>query len=113
MVGDSSGSLVALKFNQIMQQLPSLNTLNVKITVISFPEPMDSSNMIYQNWIDIGYIIYENYHNYDGFVVLQGTDTMAYSASALSFILEGLNKPVVFTGAHYPSAPFVRMQGQT
>ncbi|MBS0000984.1 MAG: asparaginase [Cyclobacteriaceae bacterium] len=102
MVGDSSGSLVALKFNQIMQQLPSLNTLNVKITVISFPVPMDSSNMTYQNWIDIGYIIYENYHNYDGFVVLQGTDTMAYSASALSFILEGLNKPVVFIGAQLP-----------
>jgi L-asparaginase len=102
MVGDSSGSLVALKFNQIMQQLPSLNTLNLRITVISFPVPMDSSNMNYQNWIDIGYIIYENYHHYDGFVILQGTDTMAYSASALSFILEGLNKPVVFTGAQLP-----------
>jgi len=102
MVRDSSGSLVALKFNQIMQQLPSLNTLNVSITVISFPIPMDSSNMNYQNWIDIGYIIYENYHHYDGFVVLQGTDTMAYSASALSYILEGLNKPVVFTGAQLP-----------
>jgi L-asparaginase len=63
---------------------------------------MDSSNMNYQNWIDIGYIIYENYHHYDGFVILQGTDTMAYSASALSFILEGLNKPVVFTGAQLP-----------
>jgi L-asparaginase len=102
MVRDSSGSLVALKFNQIMQQLPSLNTLNVSITVISFPVPMDSSNMNYRNWIDIGFIIYENYYNYDGFVVLQGTDTMAYSASALSFILEGLNKPVVFTGAQLP-----------
>ena len=102
MVSDEKGSLVALKFNQIMQQLPNLNTLNVRITVISFPEPMDSSNMVYQNWIDIGYIIYENYNHYDGFVVLQGTDTMAYSASALSFILEGLNKPVVFTGAQLP-----------
>lgn len=102
MVRDSSGSLVALKFNQIMQQLPSLNTLSVSITVISFPVPMDSSNMNYRNWIDIGFIIYENYQNYDGFVVLQGTDTMAYSASALSFILEGLNKPVVFTGAQLP-----------
>jgi len=102
MVRDATGSLVALKFNQIMQQLPSLNTLNVSITVISFPVPMDSSNMNYRNWIDIGYIIYENYHNYDGFVVLQGTDTMAYSASALGYILEGLNKPVVFTGAQLP-----------
>ncbi len=102
MVRDATGSLVALKFNQIMQQLPSLNTLNVSITVISFPVPMDSSNMNYHNWIDIGYIIYENYYNYDGFVVLQGTDTMAYSASAISFILDGLNKPVVFTGAQLP-----------
>ncbi len=102
MVRDASGSLVALKFNQIMQQLPSLNTLNVRITVISFPEPMDSSNMTYNNWNDLGFIIYENYHNYDGFVVLQGTDTMAYSASALSFMLEGLSKPVVFTGAQLP-----------
>ncbi len=102
MVRDSTGSLVALKFNQIMKQLPSLNTLNVKITVISFPVPMDSSNMKYRNWIDIGFIIYENYHYYDGFVVLQGTDTMAYSASALSYILKGLNKPVIFTGAQLP-----------
>lgn len=102
MVRDSYGSLIALKFNQILQQLPSLQVLNVTITVISFPEPMDSSNMNYQNWIDIGYIIYENYANYDGFVVLQGTDTMAYSASALSFMLEGLNKPVIFTGAQLP-----------
>lgn len=102
MVRDSSGSLVALKFNQIMQQLPSLSALNVGITVISFPQPMDSSNMRYENWIDLGFIIYENYHNYDGFVVLQGTDTMAYSASAISYLLQGLNKPVIFTGAQLP-----------
>lgn len=102
MVRDSAGALVALKFNQIMQQLPSLTALNVGITVISFPNPMDSSNMIYENWIELGQIIYENYQHYDGFVVLQGTDTMAYSASALSFMLENLNKPVIFTGAQLP-----------
>jgi len=102
MVRDSDGALVALKFNQIMQQLPSLTALNVGITVISFPTPMDSSNMNYYNWIDLGQIIYENYHHYDGFVVLQGTDTMAYSASALSYMLEYLNKPVIFTGAQLP-----------
>jgi len=102
MVRDTEGSLVALKFNQIMQQLPSLTALNVAITVISFPTPMDSSNMDYKNWIDLGQIIYENYQHYDGFVVLQGTDTMAYSASALSFMLENLNKPVIFTGAQLP-----------
>lgn len=102
MVRDTTGALIALKFNQIMQQLPSLSALNVGITVISFPDPMDSSNVDYQHWIDLGEIIYENYHNYDGFVVLQGTDTMAYSASALSYILENLNKPVIFTGAQLP-----------
>jgi len=102
MVRDSTGALVALKFNQIMQQLPSLTALNVAITVISFPDPMDSSNMDYHNWIELGQIIYENYQHYDGFVVLQGTDTMAYSASALSFMLEHLNKPVIFTGAQLP-----------
>ncbi len=102
MVPDASESLVALNFNQIMQQLPALDTLEVAITVISFPFSLDSSNMNIQNWIDIGTIIYENYKNYDGFIVLQGTDTMAYSASALSYILEGLNKPVIFTGAQLP-----------
>lgn len=102
MVRDSADSLVALNFNQIMKQLPALDTLEVSITVISFPVSMDSSNMNVQNWIDLGSIIFENYKNYDGFIVLQGTDTMAYSASALSFILEGLNKPVIFTGAQLP-----------
>lgn len=102
MVRDTTGALIALKFNQIMQQLPSLYALNVGITVISFPDPMDSSNMDYQNWIDIGQIIHENYQYYDGFVVLHGTDTMAYSASALSYILEDLDKPVIFTGAQLP-----------
>jgi L-asparaginase len=102
MVRNTTGSLVAMKFNQIMQQLPSLTALNVAIAVISFPDPMDSSNMNYHNWLELGQIIYENYHHYEGFVVLQGTDTMAYSASALSFILQHLNKPVIFTGAQLP-----------
>ena len=102
MVRDESGALVALKFNQIMKQLPSLRALDVNLTVISFPTPIDSSNINIQNWLDLGYIIYENYHHHDGFVVLQGTDTMAYSASALSLILEDLKKPVIFTGAQLP-----------
>jgi L-asparaginase len=102
MVRNSADALVALKFNQIIQQLPSLKDLNVAITVISFPVPMDSSNMNYEDWVDIGQIIYENYQHYNGFIVLQGTDTMAYSASALSYMLENLNKPVIFTGAQLP-----------
>src|SRR5690606_27227693 len=70
--------------------------------VISFPEPIDSSNVSLQHWQDMAYIIFENYDSYDGFVVLHGTDTMAYSASMLSFMLKGLNKPVIFTGAQLP-----------
>ena len=102
MIRDASKSLVAVNFNQIMQQLPALSSLEVSVTVISFPVSMDSSNMSFRNWIDIGHIINENYKNYNGFIVLQGTDTMAFTASALSYMLEGLNKPVVFTGAQLP-----------
>ena len=102
MVEDRDHSLIAINFNHIMQQLPALDTLEVSITVISFPVSLDSSNMVVQNWLDIATIIQENYKNYDGFIILQGTDTMAYSASALSFLLEGLNKPVIFTGAQLP-----------
>jgi L-asparaginase len=76
--------------------------MNIAITVISFPEPIDSSNVTMDHWKDMAYIITENYDSYDGFVVLHGTDTMAYSASMLSYMLEGLNKPVIFTGAQLP-----------
>jgi L-asparaginase len=76
--------------------------MNIAITVISFPEPIDSSNVSMSHWRDMAYIINENYDSYDGFVVLHGTDTMAYSASMLSYMLQGLNKPVIFTGAQLP-----------
>lgn len=102
MVHDSAGALVALKFNQILKHVPSLRSLDLKLTVISFPVPIDSSNVNVHDWQNLGYIIYENYHQYDGFVVLHGTDTMSFTASALSFMLQGLNKPVVFTGAQLP-----------
>lgn len=102
MVRDKRGVMVPLKFNQIIHHMPSLLTLDVNLTIISFPTPIDSSNIDVRHWLDLGYIIYENYNHYDGFVILQGTDTMAYSASALSFILEGLDKPVIFTGAQLP-----------
>ncbi|MGK7397753.1 MAG: asparaginase [Candidatus Cyclobacteriaceae bacterium M3_2C_046] len=102
MVTDETGSLVSFNFNQIIRRFPSLKNLDLKLTVISFPEPIDSSDINLSNWVDIAYIIYENYLQYDGFVILHGTDTMAYSASALSFLLENLNKPVIFTGAQLP-----------
>ncbi|MCC5927858.1 MAG: asparaginase [Cyclobacteriaceae bacterium] len=102
MVHDKTGSLVALQFNQISRHIPSLKVLGIKLTVISFPAPIDSSNVNIHDWKDLGYIIYENYHQYDGFVVLHGTDTMSFTASAISFMLQGLNKPIIFTGAQLP-----------
>ncbi|MGB3465542.1 MAG: asparaginase [Cyclobacteriaceae bacterium] len=102
MAYDTEGSLVPFNFGRVLERIPELKSLDLKLTVISFPEPVDSSNVTSQHWIDLGYIIYENYHQYDGFVILHGTDTMAYSASALSYMLQGLRKPVIFTGAQIP-----------
>ncbi|MFN3803296.1 asparaginase [Belliella pelovolcani] len=102
MAYDESGALVPFNFGQILEKIPTLTSMNAAITVISFPEPIDSSNVNMQHWVDMAYIIYENYDSYDGFVVLHGTDTMAYSASMMSYMLQGLSKPVIFTGAQLP-----------
>lgn len=102
MVLDESGSLVPFNFGKVVDRIPELKSLGIKLTVISFPYPIDSSNINIGDWKNLGYIIEENYHQYDGFVILHGTDTMAYTASALSFMLEGLNKPVILTGAQMP-----------
>ncbi len=102
MVYDESGALVPFNFSHVLEKIPELRKLSLNLTVISFPEPVDSSNITSEHWRDMGYIIHNNYNQYDGFVILHGTDTMAYSASALSFMLEGLNKPVIFTGAQIP-----------
>jgi L-asparaginase len=102
MAYDDTGALVPFNFGQILEKIPTLTSMNIAITVISFPEPIDSSNVNMQHWVDMAYIIYENYDSYDGFVVLHGTDTMAYSASMLSYMLQGLSKPVIFTGAQLP-----------
>ncbi len=99
---DESGALVPFNFSRIVDKVPSLREFNIHITVISFPELVDSANIRPEHWVDMAYIINENYQRYDGFVIVHGTDTMAYSASALSFMLEGLNKPVIFTGAQLP-----------
>ncbi|TVP44768.1 MAG: asparaginase [Mongoliibacter sp.] len=102
MAYDRTGALVPFNFGQILEKIPNLTNMNIAITVISFPEPIDSSNVNLHHWVDMAYIIHENYDSYDGFVILHGTDTMAYSASMLSFMLKGLSKPVVFTGAQLP-----------
>lgn len=89
-------------FNQIMLNVPELARLNYHLTVHSFNPIIDSSNMKPEIWIEIATLIEINYNDYEGFVVLHGSDTMAFTASALSFMLEGLSKPVVLTGSQLP-----------
>lgn len=102
MTHNSQGVLTPFDFSHILEQLPTLRNLFLELTVISFHEPVDSSNIEPAHWVMIGEIIAEHHREQDGFVVLHGTDTMAYTASALSFMLVGLQKPVVFTGAQLP-----------
>jgi L-asparaginase len=99
---DANGALVPFNFGKVIERIPSLEFLNLQLTVISFPEPIDSSNIQPSHWVDLAYIIQHNYDSYDGFVIIHGTDTMSYSASMLSYLLQGLSKPVVFTGAQLP-----------
>lgn len=97
-----TGELKSFDFNLIDQHVPELNRLNVTMKTISFEQPIDSSNMHPENWIQIAELIETNYAHYDGFVVLHGSDTMAYTASALSFMFDGLKKPVILTGSQLP-----------
>lgn len=98
----NSGALRAFDFNKLLKNIPELNQLNCKIESVSFETPIDSSNMNPVHWASIAAIIEDHYESHDGFVVLHGSDTMAYSASALSFMLENLAKPVIFTGSQLP-----------
>lgn len=97
-----TGALRNFNFNELLNHIPELKLLDCNITTTSFPKPIDSSNMDPKYWVDIATIIEENYVKMDGFVVLHGSDTMSYTASALSFMLENLGKPVVFTGSQLP-----------
>ncbi len=102
MIHDAAGTLLPFDFSLILDHLPTLRNLFLEITVIEFEHPIDSSNIEPAHWLAIGQIIQEHYAHQDGFVVLHGTDTMAYTASALSYMLQHLDKPVVFTGAQLP-----------
>jgi L-asparaginase len=103
MVKDTvTGALRPIDFGQLYEQIPVLKKIPVTIDCYTFDPLIDSSNMNPSNWIRLAEVIEENYEKYDGFVILHGSDTMAYSASGLSFILENLNKPVVFTGSQLP-----------
>lgn len=102
MVQDESGTFVPFDFELIKNNLPDLSRLDYQLTVHSFNPIIDSSNMTPEIWIEMAQIIKDNYDEYDGFVILHGSDTMAFSASILSFLLEGLQKPVIFSGSQLP-----------
>lgn len=102
MAHDKDGVLIPFDFGLILEHLPTLRTMSLELTVVSFEHPIDSSNINPEHWQLIAQIISDHYNTHDGFVILHGTDTMAYTASALSFMLEGLAKPVILTGAQLP-----------
>lgn len=97
-----SGSLIPIDFRHITDHVPELRKLGYDIHSVSFDPVQDSSNIDQEVWVRMAEIIENSYNDFDGFVILHGTDTMAYSASALSFILENLSKPVIFTGSQLP-----------
>ncbi|MDR2362642.1 MAG: asparaginase [Prevotellaceae bacterium] len=98
----TTGTLSPLNFEQIETEMPELQKFNLQIDTHSFDPPIDSSEVQPAFWVRLARMIYTHYTHYDGFVVLHGTDTMSYTASAISFMLENLAKPVVFTGSQLP-----------
>ncbi len=97
-----SDQLISFDFDHMYKHIPELERLQVTLETVSFTQPIDSSEMNPNFWADIAQIIYDSYSSYDGFVVLHGSDTMAYTASALSFMLQNLSKPVILTGSQLP-----------
>jgi L-asparaginase len=97
-----SGALTPFDFDTISERIPELQLLDCQIRTFSFEKPIDSSDMEPRYWVEIAEIIEFNYDETDGFVVLHGSDTMSYTASALSFMLENLQKPVILTGSQLP-----------
>ena len=97
-----TGALRVFDFNNLLERIPELKLLDCDIQAVSFDKPIDSSNMNTHKWARLASLIEEHYNDFDGFVILHGSDTMSYSASALSFMLENVAKPVVFTGSQLP-----------
>ena len=97
-----TGALEPFDFEHLLSRVPELAQFQTEIATYQFNPPIDSSDMSPKLWTELAHIIADNYDEYDGFVILHGTDTMAYTASALSFMLEGLTKPVILTGSQLP-----------
>ena len=102
MTDPKTKALRPINFEQIMENVPELEKLNCRIMVHSFEQIIDSSNMNPEIWSELAHLIKSNYDKVDGFVILHGSDTMAFTASALSFMLENLAKPVIFTSSQLP-----------
>ena len=98
----ATGTLEPFNFEHLLKNVPELQQFDTLIDTYQFQSPIDSSNMSPSQWIELSNAIASHYNQYDGFVVLHGTDTMAYTASALSYLLENLTKPVIFTGSQLP-----------
>lgn len=110
-IDPASGALQPYPFKDIYKLMPVLHNFDYTLQSISFDPLIDSSNVTPSFWVKLATVIEENYEKYDGFVVLHGTDTMSYSASMLSFMLENLSKPVIFTGSQLPMG-VVRTDGR-
>jgi L-asparaginase len=98
----ATGTLIPFDFHHLANQVPELRKFNVELKSISFNPPIDSSNMNLEVYQKLAKIIFKNYKKFDGFVVLHGSDTMSYTASALSFMLQNLSKPIILTGSQLP-----------
>lgn len=99
---DENGSLVPFDFEILLEKVPELTRFKFWLTMLVPFEPIDSSNIGTEHWLSMSWLIEELYDEFDGFVILHGTDTMSYSASAMSFLLQNLAKPVILTGAQIP-----------
>ena len=97
-----SGHLGSVDFNSVYEHIPELNRLQIDITTQSFKTPVDSSEMSSNDWTRIAKVIEREYNHFNGFVILHGTDTMSFAASALSFMIQDLRKPIIFTGSQLP-----------
>lgn len=97
-----TGELRPFNFKALTRQIPELEKFDIELSSISFSQPIDSSNMHPSVWIELANIIKDQYTRHDGFVILHGSDTMSYTASALSFMLEHIAKPVILTGSQLP-----------
>lgn len=98
----STGALESFTYENMVRHVPELAKMDFTINSVQFEPPIDSSDMHPKIWCELAQIIIDNYEKYSGFVILHGTDTMAYTASALSFMLENLTKPVILTGSQLP-----------